>query len=383
MPRPRSTSRLSPSGPVSNAILAEHGPEAALLPDNLLAWYDRHRRALPWRALPGETPDPYKVWLSEIMLQQTTVQAVKAYYERFLMAFPDVGSLAAAPSESVMQLWAGLGYYSRARNLHACARMVVERFDGRFPASEDQLLSLPGIGAYTAGAVAAIAFNRKAVAVDGNVERVMSRLAALEEPLPGAKPAIRALTLALVPDDRPGDFAQALMDLGATICTPRNPACALCPWTTPCKARSAGTAMTFPRKEPKKTGATRYGAAFVAVRADGAVLLRDRPPRGLLGGMAEVPNSEWSATFDPAVAANHVPFSAPWQRLPGGVRHVFTHFPLELAVFRADLPLSATAPEGCRWSTANRLPGEALPTVMRKVLALARVDGFSSTSTSR
>ncbi|MFD2252062.1 A/G-specific adenine glycosylase [Pseudochelatococcus lubricantis] len=343
-------------------------------PTALLAWYDRHRRGLPWRALPGETADPYRVWLSEIMLQQTTVQTVKGYFERFLARFPTVEALAGAPVEAVMQAWAGLGYYSRARNLHACAQAVVERHGGRFPANETALLALPGIGAYTAGAVAAIAFDKPAVAVDGNVERVLSRLMALEEPLPRAKPAIRALALALMPKARPGDFAQALMDLGATICTPKKPACVLCPWSPPCRARREGTAETFPRKEAKKTGNLRMGAAFVAVRADDCILLRDRPPRGLLGGMAEVPGSDWSAAFDAGQALAAAPLNTRWRRLPGSVRHVFTHFPLELTVYRAELPARTPAPEGSRWRARAELKDEALPTVMRKVLAHAAIE---------
>ncbi len=340
---------------------------------DLLAWYDRHRRDLPWRARAGERADPYRVWLSEIMLQQTTVQTVKGYFERFLDRFPDIGALAAAPSAAVMQAWAGLGYYSRARNLHACAQAVVASHGGRFPADEAALLALPGIGAYTAGAVAAIAFDLPAVAVDGNVERVLSRVYALEEPLPRAKATIRKLALALLPGERSGDFAQALMDLGATICTPKRPACALCPWSQPCRARREGTAETFPRKEAKKQGALRKGAAFVVLRADGHVLLRDRPPRGLLGGMAEAPGTEWSADFDAGHAVAAAPLDAPWRLLAGSVRHVFTHFPLELTVYRAEVPASTPAPPGSRWQARARLDGEALPTVMRKVLAHAGI----------
>lgn len=360
-------SKRSSSQPSSADAASPVAPAAAAL----LAWYDRHRRDLPWRARPGERPDPYRVWLSEIMLQQTTVTAVKPYYERFLDRFPSVEALAAAPQEAVMQAWAGLGYYSRARNLHACAQAVVERFGGRFPADEDALRSLPGIGAYTAGAVAAIAFDRPAVAVDGNVERVMTRLHAVEEALPRAKPRIRALTEVLVPADRPGDFAQALMDLGATICTPKRPACVLCPWAAPCRARAEGTAGTFPRKERKTEGQLRRGAAFVALRADGAVLLRTRPPKGLLGGMAEVPGSAWSADFDAAAAAAQAPLPGDWRALPGVVRHVFTHFPLELTVLVARVPLATAAPAPMRWVPGDALAGEALPNVMRKVLAHA------------
>ncbi len=341
---------------------------------SLLAWYDRHRRALPWRALPGETADPYRVWLSEIMLQQTTIAAVKPYFERFLALFPDVRALAEAPSEAVMSAWAGLGYYSRARNLHACAQAVAREHGGIFPDTEDGLRALPGIGAYTAAAIAAIAFGRPAAAVDGNVERVLTRLRAIADPLPGAKPRIRAETLALVPPDRPGDFAQALMDLGATICTPRRPACALCPWRDPCAARAAGMQESYPVKTRKRENPVRRGAAFVALRRDGAILLRTRPPKGLLGGMAEVPGGGWSEGFDPASALLDAPLDARWKRLTAPVRHVFTHFPLELAVYVASVPRSEPAPEGCRWTPLSALDGEPLPSVMRKVIAAALED---------
>ena len=264
-------------------------------PTALLAWYDRHRRALPWRAAPGERADPYRVWLSEIMLQQTTVKAVAPYYARFLARWGDVRALAAAPLEEVLKAWAGLGYYARARNLHACARAVVERHGGEFPASEAALRALPGIGAYTAAAIAAIAFDVPASPVDGNVERVIARLFAVEAPLPGAKPELRRLARELTPQRRAGDFAQAMMDLGATICTPKKPACALCPWNEGCAAHARGDAETFPRRTPKREGALRRGAAFVARRADGFVLVRTRPAKGLLGGMTEVPTTEWAA----------------------------------------------------------------------------------------
>ncbi len=334
---------------------------------DLLAWYDRHRRVLPWRALPGEQADPYRVWASEIMLQQTTITAVKPYYERFMTRFPTVEALAQAPSESVMQAWAGLGYYSRARNLHACAKVVADQHGGRFPDTEEGLRELPGIGAYTAGAVAAIAFDRPAAAVDGNVERVMTRLFAIEEEMPGAKPLVRERVLALMPD-RPGDFAQALMDLGATICTPRSPACGLCPWREPCRARIAGTQETYPRKAAKKTGKTRFGAAFVAMREDGAVLVRTRPAKGLLGGMVEVPGGEWRADYRLEEALDDAPLVAQWRRLIAPVRHVFTHFPLELTIFVAELPLDAQAPEGMRFTPFARLREEAFPSVFLKAL---------------
>jgi A/G-specific adenine glycosylase len=353
------------------AKAAEHrqaGNAHAADPALLLAWYDRHRRTLPWRARPGETPDPYRVWLSEIMLQQTTVRAVKPYFERFLGLFPTVEALADAPAEEVMKAWAGLGYYSRARNLHACAKAVLERHGGDFPGDEDALRSLPGIGAYTAAAVAAIAFDRRAVVVDGNVERVVTRLFTVEEPLPGAKPRIRALADGLTPAERPGDFAQAMMDLGATLCTPKSPACGLCPWREPCLARREGTQETYPRKEKKASGTLRRGAAFVARRADGAILVRTRPPRGLLGGMTEVPNTTWSAGHDHAGDLGFAPVPGSWRKLIGPVSHVFTHFPLELAVYVADVGAATAAPAECRWLAPDDIAGAAFPTVMRKVV---------------
>ena len=351
--------------------------QPAPLPDgaDLLAWYDRHRRSLPWRALPGETPDPYRVWLSEIMLQQTTVKAVVPYFARFVARWPDVRALAAAPLDHVLRLWAGLGYYARARHLHACARAVVERYDGRFPAQPAELATLPGIGAYTAAAIAAIAFDARAAAVDGNVERVLARLFAVEEELPAAKAEIRRCAERLMPLERAGDFAQALMDLGATICTPKKPACSLCPWPHACAARRRGDPQAFPRKAPRTGGRLRRGAAFVVVRGGGRVLVRSRPPRGLLGGMTEVPTTEWMHDFeerDALVAAPALSGArATWRRLPGVVTHVFTHFPLELAVYAADVPASTRAPAGMRWAALAELAGEALPNLMRKVLAHA------------
>jgi A/G-specific adenine glycosylase len=356
---------LAPAPPTSK-------PEAGdLLAGDLLAWYDRHRRDLPWRARPGEPVDPYRVWLSEIMLQQTTVAAVRPFYERFLRRFPTVKRLAEAPAEAVMQAWAGLGYYSRARNLHACAKAVAEAHGGRFPDTEEGLRALPGVGAYTAAAVAAIAFNRPAAAVDGNVERVLSRVFLVEAPLPKAKPLIRGLARALVPAERPGDFAQGVMDLGATICTPKRPACGICPWMAPCRARASGLQETLPVKEPKAEGQLRRGAAFVALGADDAVLLRTRAPSGLLGGMSEPPTSAWTPGYDPAKAMLDAPLDARWKRLPGVVRHTFTHFPLELMVFLARVAAGTAAPEGARWAPRRGLPEEALPGVMRKVLAHA------------
>ena len=350
-------------------------------PTALLAWYDRHRRVLPWRAPPGSRPDPYRVWLSEIMLQQTTVRAVAPYYARFLARWGDVRALAAAPLEDVLKAWAGLGYYARARNLHACARAVVERYGGEFPRSEAQLRSLPGIGAYTAAAIAAIAFGAPASPVDGNIERVMARLYAVAEPLPGAKPQLRRLARKLTPQRGAGDFAQAMMDLGAAICTPKKPACIVCPWSDSCAARARGDAETFPRRTARREGALRRGTAFVAHRADGFLLLRTRPAKGLLGGMTEVPTTQWAADFDAASALAAAPqFAARtrpagkavrWRRVPGVVRHVFTHFPLELAVYVAELPAGTPPPPGSRWTAVGDIGGEALPSLMRKVVAHA------------
>ncbi len=350
------------------------GPNPAIL----LAWYDRHRRVLPWRAAPGETPDPYRVWLSEIMLQQTTVKTVAPYYARFLARWPNIGALAASPLDDVLKAWAGLGYYARARNLHACARAVVARHGGRFPDDAAALAALPGVGAYTAAAIAAIAFGRRAMPVDGNVERVVARLFAVDAPLPAANPPIRRLAEGLTPAERPGDFAQALMDLGATICTPVRPCCALCPWNDACAAHRSGAAETFPRKAPKREGRLRRGAAFWVERADGAVLVRTRPLRGLLAGMAEVPTSEWSNDFDFAAALREAPPVAngkgklAWHRLPGKVTHVFTHFPLELVVYAAAVPTRTRAPAGMRFVARSALGEEAWPTLMRKVIALAK-----------
>ncbi len=328
---------------------------------------------LPWRARPGENADPYRVWLSEIMLQQTTVKAVGPYYARFLANWPTVHQLAAAPLDDVLRAWAGLGYYARARNLHVCARTVVERHGGEFPDTVEALRALPGVGAYTAGAIAAIAFGRRAVAVDGNIERVIARLYAIEAPLPAAKDEIRQYAERLLPARRPGDYTQAMMDLGATICTPKQPACALCPLVDSCAARRRGDPESFPRKAPKANGQMRRGASFVALRADGCVLVRSRPPNGLLGGMTEVPSTAWSAEFDEVSALAAAPLKARWRRLPGAVEHGFTHFPLRQSVYLARVPARTKAPAGMRWVAVADLAGEALPNVMRKVVAHAGI----------
>jgi len=333
----------------------------------LLAWYDRHRRHLPWRAGPGEAPDPYRVWLSEIMLQQTTVATVGPYFQRFTDRWPTVEALAAADLDEVLHAWQGLGYYARARNLHRCAREVAEKHGGRFPDSEAALRDLPGIGRYTAAAVVAIAFGKRAVVVDGNVERVVARLYRVEAPLPDSKPLLYELAEGLTPDRRAGDHAQAMMDLGATICVPQKPKCMLCPWTDACLGRDI--ADSLPRKRPKPEKPTRRGVAFWLVRDDGAVLLRRRPEKGLLGGMMEVPSSAWDEHALPTVGA--VLGEAPLEitdpsTLPGQVRHGFTHFHLELAV--AVARSNAAAPPECVWCLPDAFGDYALPTVMKKVV---------------
>jgi A/G-specific adenine glycosylase len=337
----------------------------------LLAWYDRHRRRLPWRAETDGASDPYRVWLSEIMLQQTTAAAVVPFFLAFVSRWPTVQTLAAASLDEVLGAWAGLGYYARARNLHACARTVADEFGGRFPDTEAGLRALPGIGAYTAGAIAAIAFGRRAAAVDGNAERVVARLAAIEALLPQAKPMIRARILDLVPSDRPGDFAQALMDLGATICTPRRPACALCPLTDRCEGRRRGIAHELPRKAPKRQRPIRRGAAFWVERADGAVLMRRRAASGLLGGMIEVPSSDWTEA-GPADIAAEAPVRARWSETGGSVEHTFTHFHLILTLWRAEVTEGELPAGDFRWVKPEEMARQALPSLMKKVVAEAR-----------
>jgi A/G-specific adenine glycosylase len=363
----------------------DHEEAAAARPALLLDWYDRHRRVLPWRPPAGQRPDPYAVWLSEVMLQQTGVKTVGPYFEKFLARWPDVAALGRASLDDVLRMWAGLGYYSRARNLHACAVAVLRDHDGVFPDTEEGLQALPGIGPYTAAAVAAIAFDRRTMPVDGNIERVVSRLFAVEETLPQAKPVIQELATTLLGASRAGDeksragdertragdSAQALMDLGASICTPKRPACSLCPLSDACTARQRGDQESFPRKAPKKSGELRRGAAFVVTRGD-ELLVRSRPEKGLLGGMTEVPGSDWRASQDDEAALEQAPGLGGvtrWHRKMGVVTHVFTHFPLELVVYTAHVPARTRAPTGMRWVPIATLSGEALPNVMRKVIA--------------
>jgi A/G-specific adenine glycosylase len=343
---------------------------------DLLHWYDRHRRILPWRAPPGERAEPYHVWLSEIMLQQTTVATVGPRFARFLARFPDLPALAEAPWEDVAAEWAGLGYYARARNLHAAARQILA--SGGFPKTREGLAALPGIGPYTAAAIAAIAFNAPVVPLDGNVERVTARIFAVEEALPGAKPRLDALAQGFLADKaartRPGDFTQALFDLGAGICAPRKPACALCPWQKACKAQKLGLTEALPRKAPKPERPTRHGVHFLLTDAEGQVWLRRRPPRGLLGGMLEIPGTSWrEAPWTAAEALAQAPIALDWQPAAGEARHVFTHFALTMGLYRARLPARAKRPEG-EW-LAPAEAAHALPSVMRKLLVLGGFTG--------
>jgi A/G-specific adenine glycosylase len=351
-----------------------------LLIRKLLAWYDLHRRVLPWRAPPGARPDPYRVLLSEIMLQQTTAATARGRFEAFIGRFPTVQALAAAGQDEILHAWQGLGYYRRARALHACARGIVEHHGGRVPAEAAALAALPGIGPYTAAAVRAIAFDQPDVPVDGNVQRVLARLFAIEAPLPAAAGRLRTLAATLAGKERVGDVAQALMDLGATVCRPRRPACDVCPWQDACKAHRAGVAEQLPRRTPRARRPVRRGLAFLLARPDGAILFRRRAEHGLLGGLHELPSSPWrEGPIELRAALCHAPQTLDWRMHDGMVRHVFTHFVLELdlAEARTEAP-----PEGL-WCAPDRLHELALPTVVKKLLALAgRAGGDASTFSS-
>jgi A/G-specific adenine glycosylase len=350
------------------------GPDTV---DALLAWYDEERRDLPWRTRRGRRADPYGVWLSEIMLQQTTVKAVIPYYLKFLARWPTIEALAAAELDDVLAAWAGLGYYSRARNLYKCAQVIARELGGVFPQTAAELQKLPGIGPYTSAAIAAIAFGEPATPVDGNIERVVARLFAVRQPLPAAKSEMRRLAATLTPAKRPGDFAQAMMDLGAAICTPRRPSCLVCPVQSDCAANARGIEASLPLRAERAERPLRLGIAFLALREDGSVLLRRRAEAGLLGGMLEVPSTAWGDLLPPPKEAlRGAPLRADWWAVPGTVTHTFTHFKLELVVYRALVPADATLtfwadPERCRWVKRRDLSSAALPSVMRKVVAHA------------
>lgn len=341
---------------------------ASLNPQDLapkvLAWWDRHRRSLPWRAEPGESVDPYRVWLSEILLQQTTATGAAPYFRDFVARWPNVEALAAAPIEDVMQAFAGLGYYSRARNLHVCAQTIAAS-GGRFPDDEAELRALPGVGPYTAAAVAAIAFGKPASPVDGNIARILSRVFGFATPIPNNRAAIDAAARSVTPIGRPGDFAQALMDIGAGLCRPRNPECRRCPLDDDCLASASGDPETFPGRLEKKARPLRVGAAFYAPRADGAFLARRRPPRGLLGATMELPGGAWAEGDVQDVGPEAAPFPARWERLPGHLEHVFTHFTLRLALFGAPAP-GEDAPAGFVWIAPADLPQAGFSGLMRK-----------------
>jgi A/G-specific adenine glycosylase len=343
-------------------------PPPAPLRRSVLAWYDAHARTLPWRIGPaarkaGARPHPYRVWLSEIMLQQTTVAHAAPYFLEFTWRWPTVEALAAAPEAEVMAAWAGLGYYARARNLIACARHVARQLGGVFPDDEAALQTLPGVGPYTAAAIAAIAFDRPDAVVDGNVERVMARLFAVETPLPAAKPQLRTLAERLVADERPGDWAQALMDLGAMVCTPAAPACERCPAADACRARAGGAPQTYPRRAARPERPRRFGVAYVLTSGDRVALVR-RPAHGLLGGMLALPTSDWRAEpFSEADALAGAPVAAAW-RAAGQIEHVFTHFALTLSVLRAEGEL-----QGAIWTPRAGLA--VMPSVFLKAARAA------------
>lgn len=341
------------------------------LQNNLLNWFSKHRRVMPWRAGKGQTPDPYHVWLSEIMLQQTTVVTVGPYFNKFIARWPTIKTLAKADVDDVLTAWAGLGYYARARNLHKCAQVVAREYKGQFPATVEELLELPGIGPYTAAAITSIAFNRHAVAVDGNVERVVSRFFAIEEPLPNSKETIRSRAAQLAEKNtHPGDFTQAFMELGATVCTPRKPKCGLCPWQTDCRALKLGIAEELPRKLPKAVKPTRYGKVFWIQDKSGAFLIEKRTSRGLYEGMYQLPTTEWVADKAKAKklpAPRHV--DPPFSSLGTTVKHSFTHFDLVLEIWSARY-----APKGKKikggFISMKDLDRYALPTLMQKAVKI-------------
>ena len=337
--------------------------------ERLLAWYDVNRRKFPWRAAPGDLPNIYHVWLSEIMLQQTRAAAVVPYFTKFIHQWPTLDTLAKAPREKILHSWAGLGYYARARNLHACAQAVIERYNGSFPCSIKELRSLPGVGPYTASAISAIGFNIPTTVIDANVERILARLFTIERPLPQARKTITQAALKIFPKERPGDFAQAMMDLGAQICTPKKPICNQCPWSVGCKAHASGTPGLWPIKNPTPAKAIRFGVVFAVRHPNGAILLQKRPDHGLLGGMTEVITSEWfQKPISPNEIQSHAPISnARWSPLKAKIHHTFSHFKLELQVYTTE---SRNQPTGTFWCAVEDLNSQPFPSLMRKVVLL-------------
>jgi A/G-specific adenine glycosylase len=357
-------------------------PPSALA-DKALVWFDANARALPWRARPGERADPYRVWLSEILLQQTTTAGAAPYFAKFTSRWPDVSALAAAPIEEVMSAFAGLGYYSRARNLHAAARTIAAA-GGAFPSQEAALRALPGIGPYTAAAIAAIAFDKPATPIDGNIARIVSRLAGFTAPIAGNRRSIEDFARTLTPERRAGDFAQALMDIGATICRPKAPACLACPLRGGCRAAASGDPEAFPGRPLKKPRPAKVGAAFFAERPNGAFLARRRPPKGLLGGTMELPGGDWRAGDLAEVGPDEAPFVTNWRRLPEPVEHVFTHFSLRLALYSAPAP-EAEPPAGFVFVAPDEIDAAGFSGLMRKAILSARAKraGSGANTTGR
>ncbi len=344
------------------SVLGSEAKRKALV-ERTLRWWRHNRRELAWRAAPGASADPYRVWLSEVLLQQTTATAATPYYQAFIAKWPRVEDLAAAAPEAVISAFAGLGYYSRARNLHACAREITQR-GGRFPSRESELRALPGVGDYTAAAIAAIAFGRQAAPVDGNIARILSRLLAIEDPIPRSRPALAAAARALAPADRAGDFAQALMDIGATVCKPRNPGCIACPLAEDCAAGRSGSPEAYPRRVAVKAKPRRVGAVFFAHREDGAFLARRRPPHGLLASTVELPGTPWASVAPDEGWESEAPVAARWMKLADEVEQAFTHFALRLTVYVA--AVNTVAPPGCFWLEAGAIGKAGFSNVMRK-----------------
>ncbi len=341
---------------------------AALIQEKILSWYDRNRRDLPWRAKAGDKSDPYAVWISEIMLQQTTVPAVMKYFPRFMNRFPRLEDLAKAPLDQVLVLWQGLGYYARARNMHKAAQILWRDHKGAFPDSLEGLRRLPGIGEYTAGAIAAIAFGQKSVAIDANVERVLARLYAVTQPFPSAKKQLRALAQNLAPDKKAGDFWQALMDLGSSVCVSGKPFCGSCPVQKNCLGFARNIAATLPRKAEKKIKPVRYGQAFLVRNAKGQILLRKRAGKSILGDMVELPSSDWDSKTAEKRAASELP-AAEWKKIKGGIRHSFTHFDLHLDIYAANSNRKVFK-DGF-WHNIGDLHQMALPTLFKKAIRKA------------